>query len=84
MKDIKKMDTSLRNEGTHYGESGPMEFSNISEIETEINYINKILNLVQEECLLTEVVYQSLLEMKADPTLSPSEALQFGYSEWIK
>ena len=95
------------NEGTHYGESGPMEFSNdeyeegvfddygqrihpcvghsvFSDMENDLEYINTTLTYVQEDGLLSEVVYQSLLEMKQNPKLSPSEALQFGFSEWIK
>ena len=46
--------------------------------------INKVLEFVQQDGLLTEVVYLALKEMKQDPTLSPSEAIQFGYSEWCK
>ena len=95
------------NEGTHYGESGPMEFSNdeyeegvfddygqriapckghslASDMEDEIGYIHATITYAQEDDLLPEVIYQALLEMKQDPTLSPSEAIQFGYSEWIK
>ncbi len=95
------------NEGLHYGESGPMEFSNneyeegvfddygkriepcvghakASEEAEELTYINNVLGLVEEDGLLAEVVYAALTEMKEDPTLTPSEALQFGYSEWIK
>jgi hypothetical protein len=96
------------NEGTHYGESGPLEFSNeeynenefddygqriihpcvghsvASDDAIELEDINKILEYVKEDGLITEVVYYALREMQQDPTLSPSEALQFGYSEFIK
>ena len=96
------------NEGLHYGESGPLEFSNeeynenefddygqriippcvghakASEEAEELTYINSVLGLVQEDGLLAEVVYAALTEMKEDPTLTPSEAIQFGYSEWVK
>ena len=81
------------------GESGPLEFSNTptptptppcvghsvaSDDANELEYINEILGHVQEDGLITEVVYYALREMQQDPTLSPSEALQFGYSEFIK
>jgi hypothetical protein len=87
------------NEGTHYGESGPMEFSHTptptptppcvghsvaSDDAIELEAINKILEYVKEDGLITEVVYYALREMQQDPTLSPSEAIQFAYSEWIK
>lgn len=85
------------NEGLHYGESGPMEFSHTptptppciahsqaSDELDEMEFIKETLGYAEEEGLLTEVVYFALKEMKADPTISPSVALQFGYSEWIK
>lgn len=95
------------NEGLHYGESGPLEFSNdeyeegvfddygkriepcvghskASDELDELEYIHATITYAQEEGLLAEVVYFALKEMKADPTLTPSEALQFGYSEFIK
>jgi hypothetical protein len=95
------------NEGTHYGESGPLEFSNdeyeegvfddygqrihpcvghakASDDINELQYIVEVLGYTEDEGLTAEVVYQALMEMKQDPTLSPSEAIQFGYSEWIK
>jgi hypothetical protein len=81
------------------GESGPLEFSHTptptptppcvghsvaSDDAEELEYINKVLEFAQQDGLLTEVVYLALKEMRQDPTLSPSEALQFGYSEWCK
>ncbi len=91
------------NEGLHYGESGPMEFSNVptptptppcvghsvasdamDEMQDELRYIHETLGYAEQDDLVIEVVYQALLEMKQDPTLSPSEAIQFGYSEWCK
>lgn len=50
----------------------------------ELRYIHETLTYAEQDDLLSEVVYQALLEMKQNPDLSPSEALQFGYSEWCK
>jgi hypothetical protein len=77
------------------GESGPLEFSHTptppcvghsvaSDDANELEYINKILEYVKEDGLITEVVYYALREIQQDPTLSPSEAIQFAYAEWIK
>ena len=56
----------------------------LNDAEDEIGYIASTIAYAQEDGLLPEVIYQALLEMKQNPDLSPSEALQFGYSEWCK
>lgn len=50
----------------------------------EVNHVKEALNHAKEEGLQAEVVAWSLMFMKANPSLSVSEAITLGYFEWIK
>jgi predicted RNA methylase len=46
--------------------------------------IGKGLDTALQFGLEVEVIYQALLAMKKDPTISPVEAMIFGVAEWVK
>jgi hypothetical protein len=53
-------------------------------LSLEISLINGYLNDAFDYGLDTEVVAAALLAMKSDPSLSISNAMAVGYSEWVK
>lgn len=50
----------------------------------EMEVIGKGLDTALQFGLEVEVIYQALLAMKKDPTISPVEAMVFGIAEWVK
>ena len=50
----------------------------------EMEVIGKGLDTALQFGLEVEVIYQALLAMKKDPTISPVEAMVFGIDEWVK
>jgi len=53
-------------------------------IADELDIINDLLEKAQIYGLRDEVVYFALKYMKEDPTISITEALNYGYGEWVK
>ena len=50
----------------------------------EMELISKGLDTALEFGLEVEVIYFALNAMKADTTLTPSQAFYYGVAEWIK
>ena len=57
---------------------------NKDEIADEITFVNQILLRSGEYGMQAEVVTYALIHMHDFPTLSISEAIQYGYDEWLK
>jgi len=55
-----------------------------NKVERELEIIGALCNSTQYYGLLQEVIYFSLKAMKEDPSLTPSEAMEIGYDEFIK
>lgn len=60
-----------------------MEENKLTTVE-EMELIGKGLDTALEFGLEVEVIYQALLAMKKDPTISPVEAMVLGVAEWVK
>jgi predicted RNA methylase len=50
----------------------------------EMELIGRGLDTALQFGLEVEVIYQALLAMKKDPTISPVEAMVFSVAEWVK
>ena len=53
-------------------------------IGIEIDLIDDYLNKALDNDLLLEVVVSALRELKEDPSLYISQAMELGFYEWIK
>jgi hypothetical protein len=56
----------------------------VEDIGEEANWINVMLTESNSYGLINEVVQFALKAMQEDTRLTPAQALQIGYSEWIK
>lgn len=52
--------------------------------EQQLDTCSQLLKTSEEYGLTTEVVIDALSAMKANPKLEISEALQYGFDEWVK
>jgi len=55
-----------------------------SEIIEELQTVNNLLLKASEHGMQSEVVTWALQNMKENPTLSIGDAMEIGYSEWIR
>jgi hypothetical protein len=57
---------------------------NEDELADEVAFVNQMLLRAGEYGIQAEVVTCALMHMHDFPTLSVSEAIQYGYDEWLK
>jgi hypothetical protein len=50
----------------------------------EISKVAEILDIAADYGLELEVIYFALVAMKENPTLSPSDAIEISFNEWVK
>lgn len=55
-----------------------------SETVKDVEYIAKAMGAARDYGLEVEVVAWALFALKATPTLTVREAIDYGYMEWIK
>ena len=61
-----------------------MKFSKSGSVTPSGDYMDTLLTKADGAGLLWEVVYFALWHMKKNPNLTIEEALELGYSEWVK
>lgn len=59
------------------------QIENEGEAMSELVYIRRVLQEAQKEGLAIEVVWSALQAMR-NPNITIQEAMQHGFSEWIK
>ena len=53
-------------------------------IQDQMDAIATLLDIAEESEMEIEVIYYALVYMKSNPTVTPYEAFQSGFTEWMK
>lgn len=53
-------------------------------IEEQMDAIAGLLEIAEENEMEIEVIYYALVYMKNNPNVTPYEAFQLGFTEWMK